>query len=551
MALKSNKNTNISPVWKKALQGARTYIYRSPLYQMTLKRRLIGSFKDIPVFVVKGVQLLGREIMDGRFLFAGRFYQAGDTPWKFAPEDTAWQMRVHGFGWLDDILGLDDPQADIKARQILSDWIETHAQWSGFIWRADIMGTRLVSWLKHAPKLINCEDEIFISRFKTSLSLQVSHLSRSYFKDLSGIELLTALRAQLYIALYLEGYEKSYQKVMDRLVLELNSQILPDGGHVSRCPTVLVDVLSLCLEVVHILRAQKVEIPTDLRSCIDRLAPMVRTLRHGDGALALFHGGQEGTASQIDELLKHSDNQGQTLGDARHFGFQRLEAGQTVLLMDVAPPPDVDCHSAGHAAPLSLEMSYGTERLLVNCGAVIGGNPSWQDALAATAAHNTLTVDEKNCILLLAGGGLVPSPLSVTYQRFEENGQTLIDASHDGYKPPFGLLHKRSVYLDKTGDDLRVEDHLIGAGGASYAISLHLHPDVEAVLVQEGKAALLKLPSGVGWHLKIKGASLKIKESIYAGRAGQLQKSDQILLQGPLRGEGVSVKWRLSRIGSV
>jgi uncharacterized heparinase superfamily protein len=277
---------------------------------------------------------------------------------------------------------------------------------------------------------------------------------------------------------------------------------------------------------------------------------MIRTLRHSDGRLGLFHGAQEGSAVEIDELLEKTGNKGQALSNARHSGFQRLEAGRTVLLMDVAVPPNVQQNNSGHAAPLSLEVSYGDERILVNCGSVLGGEPTWQEALGATAAHNTLCVDETNCLQLLHGGGVVGRDINVTSERFEENGQILIDASHDAYRESFGLIHQRSVYLNKTGDDLRVEDKLTGTGGSSYSISLHLHPDVDASLVQDGKAALLKLASGSGWHLKVQGGKLDLRESIYVANPGDMRHTDQIVIQGPLRGEGVIVKWRLSKIGA-
>jgi uncharacterized heparinase superfamily protein len=551
MTLKNRKNMQTHPLWQKMLQKVRAHVYRSPIYLMTLKQKKLGSVSSWPDFLNHGDQNAAINILNGKFPFAGRLYQTNAEPWTIAQDDHAWQSFVHGFGWLDDLLFQNDEQGVVKARYLISSWIDLHGVWTPLAWRADVMAQRLVFWARHAQKLIRSADDTFGVSFKNSLSLQASLLSRSYFKDLSGEALLRALQGQVYIALYLEGFEKGFQRAFDRLLLELDHQILPDGGHISRCPMVLVDVLKLCLEVVRVLEDKKIEIPQKLRGAIDRMAPMVRTMRHGDGALGLFHGGQEGNALDIEQLLTASNNHGKALSDARHSGYQRIEAGRTVLLMDVAAPPDVHIHKHGHAAPLSLEMSTGEERILVNCGAVIGGDPNWQEALAATAAHNTLTVDEKNCIQLLEGGGIAPKAVSVTYKRFEENGQTLIDASHDAYKEALGLLHNRSIYINKTGDDLRVEDSLIGSGGSSYAISLHLHPDVDASLVQDGKAALLKLKSGVGWLLKVNGVALKLKESIYIGATGQMRHTDQIIMHGPLRGDGASIKWRLSRIGSV
>ncbi|MDV7339802.1 heparinase II/III family protein [Terasakiella sp. A23] len=549
MVLNKKENIHRPPAWHKWLQKLRAHLYRSPLYLVTLKKKNHLNVDGMPDMLSAGRVERGQNIFTGQFPFAGRLYQGEDTPWTVAQDDEAWQAHIHGYNWLADLCATNQPEALVKARHFLSSWLDLHGVWTQLAWRADVMGDRLVSWMGFAQKLTHSADETFTKPFYNSLSLQASHLARSYFKDLSGLRLLRALRGQLYIALFLEGFDKNLPRVLARLNQEFDQQVLADGGHVSRCPTSLLDLLALALEIKQVLELRKVELPDQLTRAIDRMAPMVRTLRHTDGGLALFHGAQEGDAGTIDQLLEQTGNQGQPLSDARHSGFQRIEAGKTVLLLDVASPPDITLHPHGHAAPLSFEISCGEERLLVNCGAVIGGDPNWQEALAATAAHNTLTVDEKNCQQLIHGGGIVPREISVSSTRFEEDGQVLIDAKHDAYRESLGLIHERSVYVNKMGTDIRFEDKLTGTGGNSFAISLHLHPEVQASLVQDGQAALLKLPSGAGWHLRVQGGKLEMRDSIYVGNPGQMRHTDQIIIQGPLRGEGADIKWRLSKIG--
>lgn len=550
MSLKKKDNSYNPGLLKKVLDKMRAYVYRSPLYLVTLRKSKSIKQRPLPEILKTGNEKGGRLILAGQFPFAGRLYKSEAEPWSVAQDDLAWQSWIHGFKWLDDLLLVGDAQAVVKARGLLDSWMDLHGVWTPVAWRPDVMAMRLISWMVHGQQLCSSADEAFIERFQANLSKQACHLSRSYLKGLSGFQLLCALRGQLYLALFIEGYDKVKRSSLERLSKEFDSQILADGGHVSRSPSRLLDCLSLALELKDVLDGQKTEVPDSLLRAMDRMAPMIRTLRHGDGGLGLFHGGQADDADRIDGLLERTGNQGQPLSNARHSGFQRMEAGRTVVLMDVGSPPDVMQNRSGHAAPLSLEMSAGEERILVNCGAVIAGDPSWQEALGATAAHNTLCVDDKNCTQLLHGGGIVPRDITVSSERFEENGQILVDACHDAYKEAMGLMHQRSVYLNKTGDDLRVEDKLTGTGGGSYTISLHLHPDVHASLVQDGKAALLKLAGGSGWHLKVQGGQLETKESIYVANPGDMRHTDQIVIKGPLRGEGTQVKWRLSRIGT-
>ncbi len=548
MSLKHKENTHEQPLWQKGLNKVRALLYRSPLYLVTLRKNpqldVVPLPNNLKVSHPENVALL----KDGKFPFAGRTYKSGDHPWTTAQDDLTWQSWVHGFSWLNDLAQNDDVDAIVTARQYIQSWLDLHGVWSPLAWRADVMGERLINWMANIDKLCASADDNFIRNFKSSLSLQASHLSRARFHDLTGYTLLRALRGQLYISLFIKGFEKKTPRVLERMTQEMDRQILADGGHISRSAETLCNVLQMTLEIIDIFGELHKECPDSFRLNIDRMAPMIRTLRHTDGGFALFHGSQESQRDTIDQLLDRTGNIGQPLSDARHSGYQRIEAGRTVLLMDVAGPPDIQRHPFGHAAPLSLEVSSDNERLLVNCGCAVGGDPSWHDALSATAAHNCLTVDDKNCFTVLHGGGIKPYQVDISAQRFEDNGQVLIEAQHNAYQASFGLIHQRSVYMNKTGTDLRVEDKLIGMGGSTYAISLHLHPDVHASLVQGGQAVLLKTHNGAGWHLRVQGGKLDIRESIYVARPGHVRHTDQIVMQGPLRGEGVCVKWRLSKL---
>ena len=72
------------------------------------------------------------------------------------------------------------------------------------------------------------------------------------------------------------------------------------------------------------------EPPHALRNAHDRMAPMLRFFRHGDGALALFQGGSEGDPRMIAGLLARDEVRGQPFQHARHSGYQRLAAGRTL-----------------------------------------------------------------------------------------------------------------------------------------------------------------------------------------------------------------------------
>jgi uncharacterized heparinase superfamily protein len=296
------------------------------------------------------------------------------------------------------------------------------------------------------------------------------------------------------------------------------------------------------------LRAAESEVPQALQSAIDRAAPMLRFFRHGDARFALFNGSDEETAERIDLVLARADAKGRAPLSAPHSGFQRLQAGRTLVLSDAGAPPPRGFDGAAHAGILSFEMSYARERLVVNCGGYDGANAQWRAAARTTAAHSTLIVADTNAGELRAEGGFARAPRLIACERAEDDGAQWFEASHDAYESSFGLIHARQLFLAADGDDLRGEDRLTGRAGQAFAIRFHLHPLVQASLTQEGSTVLLRLPSGTGFRLRAQGAVMSLAESVYLG-GGEPRKSQQVVLDGHVGSGGATVKWALRREG--
>ena len=132
-------------------------------------------------------------------------------------------------------------------------------------------------------------------------------------------------------------------------------------------------------------------------------------------------------------------------------------------------------------------------------------------------------------------------------QRQEANGAHWLEASHDGWKRPFGAIHRRRLYLAESGEDLRGEDVVEAASPQPFILRFHLHPAVNASLQQDGQTVLLRLPGGGGWRLKADGAQLALEESIYLG-GPEPRRSEQVVLTGFADGPQ-QVKWAITKVG--
>jgi uncharacterized heparinase superfamily protein len=119
--------------------------------------------------------------------------------------------------------------------------------------------------------------------------------------------------------------------------------------------------------------------------------------------------------------------------------------------------------------------------------------------------------------------------------------------SHDGWRRPFGALHRRRLYMADSGDDIRGEDAIEAPTPQPYVVRFHLHPAVDASLQQDGEAVLIRLPAGSGWRLRADGARMTLEESVYLGGSTP-RKAEQVVLSGYEDGPQ-HVKWAITRVG--
>jgi uncharacterized heparinase superfamily protein len=277
----------------------------------------------------------------------------------------------------------------------------------------------------------------------------------------------------------------------------------------------------------------------------------------GDGALSSWQGGNPGSAARLSALIEGCGLRARPLRAARGWGYQRLSALGTVLVLDAAPPPPQKMAARGAASTLAFELSDGAQRLVVNCGGP-GPLPSslpdeLVEALRSTAAHSTFILAETNSTAILSDGTLGKGVTDVVVDRSEDNDSSRIVASHDGYVRRFGLIHKRSVMLGNDGKELRGADQLIQKGrrkvktAVPFATRFHLAPDVEPTLTADGRGAILRSRGTPPWNFRCRGALLSIEESIVIDGAGEAHKSTQLVINGEMSGIGGEVGWQFRR----
>ena len=525
-------------------------LFALPIYGWTLSGRAPMALMIAPSDPWPGDAANGQAILQGTFVCAGQRLTHPAPLWQPLGVDRQWCLALHGFDWLRDLRALGGDAARRGARELVASWLADNDRWNALAWEPAVIGRRLTAWLGHYDFFAVSADIAFRHQLLASMVHQARHLARVLPAGLAGLDLLDNIQGLILAGLALPGQEALQQRGLELLRAELARQLLADGGHVERAAERQLALLRNLVVLRSAYHAAELPVPADLQTAIEQAAPMLRLLRHGDGGLALFNGGQASQGWQVDMVLQHAGGPGPTLKAAPMSGFQRLQAGRCLVLVDSGALPEPGYDGQAHAGALSFEMSVGRERLIVNCGAQ-PGDSAWREVQRTTAAHSTLCLGDRNSSELQAGGGSVNRQAQVTCRRESADGQELLELSHDGYEPIFGLSHHRRLFLSANGEDLRGEDCLEGeletSEPSDFAIRFHLHPEVTASLTQSGSSALLRLPKGGGWRFRASGASLSIEASAYLGDAGRVRRTQQVVLKGRARGGKTTVKWALQR----
>ncbi|WP_430431240.1 heparinase II/III family protein [Oceanicaulis sp.] len=564
-----------------ALRGRRELsdlLNAAPPYRMlTQNQRAPESLSKPPRVFVKGDKAYGAALLGGRFALAGEIVEIPeqDSVWDRTAPSKRFAESLHRFDWLADLLAVEDPEAPLMARRLADDWLTRFGKWNWFSWEPHILEGRLWAWMMVSDTLFSTDDAHTPKRLKSAVR-QTLRLSRC-------LSLMPQDKARLFAAITLRlavltldmpaGLQARAQAALDH---ELAAQLLPDGGHASRNPRVTADVLIALVVLDQAADARSVALSDEVNRAMDRAAAFIRFCRLPGGGLSVFHGGDEGDSRAIETALKHvGGGEGRGFNVAPHSGFNRVQAGGAVLIMDSAGPP-TGPHSADvHASALAFEFAAPGGRLVVNCGWSEDQPRTWREAVRATAAHSVLTLEETSSTRLLSQGWrrsllgprVASGPEPVKARRNEEDLGVWLEASHEGYRREFGLSLRRRLFLASDGGDLRGEDSLFRPveDGAPdnpelryrFSIRFHLHPSVRASLSRDSLSALLVAGNGDGWRFRTDGGPVRLERSVYLAAGGKPERSTQLVVSGEAEPYGGGerppnrVRWAFQRLGRV
>jgi uncharacterized heparinase superfamily protein len=496
---------------------------------------------------------IAAEIYTGRFALAGHVVEAGgESPFDIGPPSADWLQELHSFGWLRHLRAADTPLARSNARAVVEDWLSLYRRPGGeVVWDTDVVARRAQSFLAQSPLILHDANHELYRDFVRSLLRHASVLRSAIGTSDAGLPRMHAAIGIALIGLSLSHQERLARAGLDRVDQELEAQILPDGGHISRNPATLVDILVDLLPLRQALIARGLVPSETLLHSIDRMMPMLRFFRHGDGAFAHFNGVQASAASLVATVISYDETLGAPASSASYSAYERVEARDSLLLVDAGGPPPIAYSSEAHAGSLSLEFSRGIHRIVINCGAPAARHQTLRRAARLTAAHSTATLHEESSCRFsnsAVDAQIVSGPRTIVARRDNpDDGSTVLQMKHDGYVRRFGVVHERNLRLVADGRLLEGMDRFNGEPtmrDLAFAVRFHLHHAV-AIHATERRTALdLRLPDGSIWRFEANGP-VELEESVHLSDVFGSRQTNQVVLASKVRSE-VPVKWRFS-----
>ena len=512
----------------------------------------------VPRDHVQGDRQRGDALLAGRFQLGSEMISLNELDFAILGVGSPAADSLQGFSWLRDLAAAASREKGARLAEALAGrWLLAHGARVDQAWRPDLWGERILYWTTYAPYILSSRDSGYRSALLNTLVRGARHLDANADKALPGLPRITAWSGVVAAGLLVQGGVPRVAKGESGLARALSTAQFEDGGLISRTPyeqALLVDRLALLRGAYF---AAKQSLPDTIEAAAAAALAALHGVTMGDGALSSWQGGNPGEAGRLHALVEGCGLRARPLRQARGWGYHRLSALGTVLVIDAGPPPSPKMAPAGCASTLAFEMSDGSQRLVINCGGPAplptGLPPDLVEGLRTTAAHSTLIVSDTNSTAIMPDGSLGKGAEEVPVERSEDNDCSRLEASHDGYVRGFGLVHKRSLMLGNDGKELRGADQMIPKGrrrirdAAPYAIRFHLAPGVEPTITADGMGAILRSPGAPPWNFRVRGANLSVEESLMIDGRGQPVATTQLVIQGEVAAIGGEVAWQFRR----
>lgn len=508
------------------------------------------------------------KLLKRRFDFAGcNVEMPARILWHVTYANDAWHREFFGFRWIHELAVTNNQKAASSyIREFVNGFILHEREAYGVAQDPDVVGARLALWLQYRAFMLKGSSRSFRKRLGRSVIRHALSLSRSCAHENNNKSGFFAVLGLMSACVLISDMRFLMPIAQKRLRELLATEILPDGCHASLSPEGHMDVLRVLIDIRFLLTADS-DLYHEVVKTITAMGRVLTFFCHGDGRLCLFNDslmGDAGMISAVRQLASASDKYDDWLPDG---GFLRLEQQRTRVIMAVTTQ-DIARGELWSESRLAFELSEGSERIIVNCGAYRGSDANWQKACVLPHVYSGLMFEptQNQAMQLLTHEPILSTESNVgegediskdkavrgNIKCHAGTSGLFAEASHAYQVENIVFSHRRHLHLSRKGDVLSGRDIIVIQGEElpelAPVIRFHLHPDIRCHRMKGGVVEL-KSVSGKGWHFSAtSGVELSVSESVYLGYYGKPQKTLQIVLRPLLKHDKTMISWQFKRI---
>lgn len=449
-------------------------------------RRRVGSARvrdslPVPVIAVRGPAV--RVDADGLcFRAMGEEWQfTFPVDWTVAAQDPrlqSWRMELHQQLWLDQ---LDTASID----RVVSDWVARNPPFEPASWRdgwnSNVISIRVITWLDILARRPDLPADLRCT-MAHSLVEQLLFLEAHLEQDIGGNHFLRNVRALMWAGHCIDSpHSERWSAVGLRFLQdEVDRQFLPDHLHIERCGCyhllAAMDVIT-CWQLL-----DPGPVREGLSERIDGIVQVLRDITHPDGMPMQFNDSVHRVSVTSAEVVQAWEALCGRVGVAREVfdlgdaGYTGLRLADDYIVWDCGRIAPDELPGHGHGDCLAFEWSVGDQRVFVDTGVYEYVAGARRERSRATAAHNTVTLDDQDqCEFFSAFR--VGRRLNIVHRdvRVHDLGFTG-QGAHDGYRyMPGSPVHHRT--FTATRGTVVIEDRVEGGQGQQATARLLVHPD--------------------------------------------------------------------------
>lgn len=393
--------------------------------------------------------------------------------WDFAGHDPLWTYNLNYMDWL--------LQEDMT--------FETGARWiDRFI--ADLSNNKIgldpypialrgINWIKFISINKETVGRDRLQRWNASLYSQYRLLERKLEYHLLGNHLLEDAYSLFIASVYFHD-KKMYSKASKLLKQQLDEQILPDGAHYEQSPMyhcILLDRLLDCYNVSsnNPVFDGQAEMTSFLKNKASGMLGHLSSIIWSTGEIPLLNDSAFGIAPEPRQLFDYAERLGLTwqVQPMKECGYRKYSSDGIEAIADVGGMTASYQPGHSHADTFNYELIIEGRPFIVDTGISTYNKTSRRQYERSTAAHNSVTVDNRNSSEVW-GGFRVGDRAVVKIMSESQDG---ITASHDGFGK--SAIHTRRFWMQNG--IFTVSDAVTGIHVCKNFI--HFAPEVEVLSI--------------------------------------------------------------------